>query len=280
MRSRCAATVTLLLALGIAVLLAGVQPAGAHTPQDAFLDEIGFDQRLGEQVPLDAAFRDDAGRPVRLGDLLQGKPAVLVMLYYKCTMLCPLLLDGLVRALKPITFDAGKEFNVIAVSINPRETPTVAANRKELYVERYGRPGAPAGFRFLTGEEPAIRALAKSVGFRYREEKNRQDEFSHAAGIVLLTPQGKVARYYYGVEFSPRDLRLGLVEASHGTIGSPVDQVLLLCYHYDPTTGKYGIVILNVIRLAGFATVVCLGSFIVVMMRRDRRSAAGAGPGG
>jgi protein SCO1/2 len=179
--------------------------------------------------------------------------------------------------LKPITsLTAGKDFRVIVVSINPKETPLLAANRKELYVERYGRPGAAAGFHFLTGEEPAIRTLAKTIGFRYRVEK-RRDEFSHAAGIVLLTPEGKIARYYYGMDFSPKDLQLALVEASKNAVGTIVDQVLLLCYHYDPTTGTYGVAILNLLRAAGFATVLCLGSFIVAMLRRDRRAAPGPG---
>lgn len=251
-------------------------PAAGHTRQDVALEEIGFDQQLGGQVPLDLPFTDDTGRGVRLGELLQGKPAVLVMLYYKCTMLCPLMLDGLVRVLRPLSLEAGKDFSVVVVSINPRETPLLAANKKELIVERYGRPGAEAGFRFLTGEEPAIRALARAVGFRYQEGA-RRDDFAHAAGIMLLTPQGQVARYFYGMDFSPRDVRLGLIEAAGNTIGSPVDQVLLLCYHYDPTTGKYGVAVMNVLRLAGSATVLLLGGFILVMVRRDRRRTPGGG---
>jgi protein SCO1/2 len=268
------------LCLGLALLSAGL-PAAAHTDtkQEAVLEEVGFDQRLGEQVPLELPFTDDRGRPVTLGALLGKKPAVLVMLYYKCTMLCPLILDGMVRVLKPITLSAGTDYQVIVVSVNPRETPLLAANKKELYVDRYGRPGAADAFHFLTGEEPAIRALAQAVGFRYRVEK-RRDEFAHASGLLLLTPQGKVARYYYGVEFSPRDIRLGLVEAAHNTIGSPIDQVLLLCYHYDPTTGTYGVAVMNLLRVAGFATVLCLGSFIALMLRRERRAAPGHGEGG
>jgi len=277
MMPRRTATATLAIALSVAALLAGSMPAAAHTAKETFLEEIGFDQRLGEQVPVDLAFVDDESRPVRIGALLKDRPAILVMLYYKCTMLCPLMLDGVVRALKPITsLTAGKDFRVIVVSINPKETPLLAANRKELYVERYGRPGAAAGFHFLTGEESAIRTLAKTIGFRYRVEK-RRDEFSHAAGIVLLTPEGKIARYYYGMDFSPKDLQLALVEASKNTVGTIVDQILLLCYHYDPTTGTYGVAILNLLRAAGFATVLCLGSFIMVMLRRDRRAAPGPG---
>jgi protein SCO1/2 len=280
MRGQRTAAAVCALLLGIAAILAGV-PAAAHSRQDPFPADVGFDQRLGEPVDLTLPFVSDEGRPVRIGELLRNKPAILVMLYYKCTMLCPLMLDGLLRSLKPIaTLSAGKDYQVIVVSINPRERPSLAANRKELYVERYDRPGAAAGFHFLTGEEPAIRALATTVGFRYREEQKRKDEFSHAAGIVLLTPQGKVARYYYGMDFPPKELQLALVEASHNTIGTLVDQVLLLCYHYDPTTGKYGVAIMNLLRVAGFATVLCLGSFVVLMLRREHRAAPGAGEGG
>jgi protein SCO1/2 len=280
MRPPRAASGLLAALLGTVAILAGAAPAAAHSAEGAFLEEIGFDQRLGEQVPADLAFVNDEGRPVRVGELFRGRPAILVMLYYKCTMLCPLMLDGLVRSLKPIrTLSAGKDFQVIVVSINPREQPSLAANRKELYVERYDRPGAAAGFHFLTGEEPAIRALAKTVGFRYRQEPKRKDEFSHAAGIVLLTPQGTVARYYYGMDFPPNELQLALVEASHNTIGTLADQVLLLCYHYDPTTGTYGVAIMNLLRVAGFATVLTLGAYVAVMLRRERRPAPDAGEG-
>jgi len=200
----------------------------------------------------------------------------MLITYYNCTMLCPLLLDGLVRSLRPITFDVGKEFGVLILSINPRETPAIAASRKELYVQRYGRPGAADGWHFLTGKEDAIRQLTQAVGFRYVYDK-KQDECAHAAGILILTPEGKAARYLYGFEFSPRDLRLALVEAAENAIGSPVDQLLLYCYHYDPLTGKYGVVIMNVVRLAGSATVLALGGFLLVMFRRDRRAGRDAG---
>ena len=236
------------------------------------LQQIGFDQKLGAQLPLDLAFTDDSGKTVRLDAYFGQKPVVMLITYYNCTMLCPLLLDGLVRALRPLSFDIGKEFNVLTVSINPREGPAIAAQRKELYIQRYGRHGAEEGWHFLTGQEPSIRRLAQAVGFRYVYDA-KKDEYAHAEGILLLTPEGRVSRYLYGVEFSPRDLRLGLVEAAANTIGSPVDQLLLYCYHYDPLTGKYGLIIMNVIRVAGFATVLMLGSFMVVMFRRDRRAA-------
>lgn len=278
--TRRLAAAALAALLGLASLLGGAAPASAHTVEQAFLEEIGFDQRLGAEVPLDLPFRSSEGRPVTIGGLLGDKPAILVMLYYKCTMLCPLILESVVRALTPIGFDAGREFNLVVVSINPRETPSLAANRKALYVERYGRPGAADGFHFLTGEEPAIRALAAAVGLRYREEPKRKDEFSHAAGLVLLTPQGRVARYFYGLDYHSRDVRLGLIEAAGNTIGSRADQVLLFCMHYDPTTGRYGVAIMRLLQVAGFATVLCLGSFIAVMLRREHRAAAGAGKDG
>ena len=196
----------------------------------------------------------------------------MLITYYNCTMLCPLLLDGLVRALRPLSFDIGKQFSVLTVSINPREGPVIASQRKQLYIQRYGRRGAEDGWHFLTGQEPSIRRLAQTVGFRYAYD-TKKDEYAHAEGILLFTPEGRVSRYFYGVEFSPRDLRLGLVEAAANTIGSPVDQLLLYCYHYDPLTGKYGLIIMNVLRVAGFATVLMLGSFILIMFRRDRRAA-------
>ena len=278
--NRRSVIVTLAVAVGFRVLLAA--PAIAHTgnepysKDEAFLKEIGFDQKLGAQLPLDLTFADDTGKTVRLGEYFGQKPVVMLLTYYNCTMLCPLLLDGLVRALRPISFDIGKQFAVLTVSINPRETPAIAASRKELYIQRYGRPGAERGWHFLTGKADAIAALTRVVGFRYVYDKQK-DEYAHAEGILLFTPEGKVSRYLYGVEFSPRDLRLGLVEAAANTIGSPVDQLLLYCYHYDPMTGKYGLIIMNVIRVAGFATVLILGSFMLVMFRRDRRDAVRPG---
>ena len=268
------AALAVAVALGHALLVPAVAHTGnaPYTKDEDFLKEIGFDQKLGAQLPLDLAFTDDSGKTVRLDAYFGQKPVVMLITYYNCTMLCPLLLDGLVRALRPLSFDIGKEFNVLTVSINPREGPAIAAQRKELYIQRYGRHGAEEGWHFLTGQEPSIRRLAQAVGFRYVYDA-KKDEYAHAEGILLLTPEGRVSRYLYGVEFSPRDLRLGLVEAAANTIGSPVDQLLLYCYHYDPLTGKYGLIIMNVIRVAGFATVLMLGSFMVVMFRRDRRAA-------
>jgi protein SCO1/2 len=267
-------------ALGLQLLLA--VPAFAHTGKEPytkdedFLKEIGFDQKLGAQLPLDITFTDDTGKTVRLGEYFGQKPVIMLITYYNCTMLCPLLLDGLVRTLRPVGFDMGKDFTVLTLSINPRETFSIAASRKALYVQRYGRPGAERGWHFLTGKADAIAALTHAVGFRYVYDK-KKDEYAHAEGIIILTPEGKAARYLYGVEFSPRDMRLALIEAGNNTIGTPVDQLLLYCYHYDPLTGKYGVIIMNVLRLAGSATALALGTFMVVMFRRDRRKAAADG---
>lgn len=263
---------------GVVALLLLAGPAWAHTAgatQPGVPPDVSFDQRLGATVPLDGTFRSDDDQATTLRAAMAGRPAVLVMLYYKCTMLCPLLLDGMVRGLRELSFTAGREYQVIAVSINPKETPAIAAAKKRETLQRYSRPGAERGWSFLTGDEAAIRPLADAVGFRYAYDA-RHDEYAHPAGLVLLTADGRVARYFYGVEFPERDLRLGLVEAAQNRIGSPIDKVLLLCYHYDPLTGKYGLVIMNVIRLAGSATVVVLGSFVAVMLRRDRRSRAAA----
>ncbi len=233
------------------------------------LKQVGFDQRLNQQVPLDLTFRDEAGQAVRLGSYFGQKPVILSLVYYHCTTLCPLILDGLVKSLEGISFDLGKQFNIVTVSIDPREGPAEAAAKKAQYVPRYARPGAEAGWHFLTGEEPAIQQLTKAAGFRYAYDA-KTDEYAHPAGIVILTPQGRISRYFYGIDFSARDLRLGLIEADAGKIGNPIDQVLLYCYHYDPATGKYGLIVMNAIRLAGVATVLLLGVFIAVMLWRER----------
>jgi protein SCO1/2 len=244
--------------------------AGSQSPT-AVLDRIGIDQRLGAELPLELGFRDESGRAIRLGDLVKDKPVVLSLVYYECPMLCTEVLNGLLRSLRALSFDVGREFEVITVSFDPAETPELARARKKEYLARYDRPGAASGWHFLTGEEESIGALTRAVGFRYLYLPER-DEFAHASGIMLLTPAGRVSRYFYGIDYATRDLRLGLVEASSHRIGSAVDQILLYCFHYDPTTGKYGVVILNVLRLAGLATVAALGSFMWVSHRRERRA--------
>jgi protein SCO1/2 len=233
--------------------------------------DIGIVQHLNQQVPLDLTFRDDTGKKVQLADLMNnGRPVILSLVYYECPMLCTQVLNGLLRSMRVMSFDVGTEFDVITVSIDPGETSALARAKKNEYVGRYRREGAAAGWHFLTGEADQIERLAETVGFRY-EYDEETDMYVHASGVMLLTPEGRLARYFYGIEYSPKDMRLGLVEASENRIGSPVDQVLLLCFQYDPTTGKYGLVIMNSIRLAGGATVVLLVLLIVGMIRRDRR---------
>lgn len=269
---RRARTIRAWLGIVPALLLAGTGTAPAQSPgqEEAILKQVAFEQHLNEQVPLDLPFRDEAGQPVQLGTYFGTKPVILALVYYECPMLCTLTLNGLVSALKVLSFDVGNQFEVVTVSFNPSETPALAAAKKHTYLQRYGRDGAAAGWHFLTGDEPAIKRLAQAVGFRY-VYLPQQRQFAHAAGIMVLTPRGKIARYFYGVEFAPRDLRLGLVEASNEKIGSPVDQLLLYCFHYDPVTGKYGAVIMNVLRLGGVVTILALGGFMTIMLRRERR---------
>ncbi|GBD24913.1 hypothetical protein HRbin30_00227 [bacterium HR30] len=270
------------LVVFLGLLMAGAANAvrlpsstGEGTQSVPLLQQVDFEQRLGTQVPLELTFRDETGQPVRLGDYFQGKPVILTLSYYECPMLCTLVLNGLVSALRALRFDLGKEFVAINVSFNPRESAELAAAKKATYLKEYRRPGAEAGWHFLTGDEASIRALTEAVGFRYAWDEKYQ-QYAHATGLVVLTPGGRIARYFYGVEFSPRDLRFGLIEAADGKIGSPVDKVLLYCFHYDPATGRYSAIALNSIRIGGVITLVALVTFIVVMVRRERHSAAAA----
>ncbi len=239
-------------------------PANVRPPG---LKNVGIEQHLDEQIPPDLAFRDESGKPVRLGDYFGKKPMILNLVYYKCPMLCGEVLSGLVSSMKILKFDAGKEYDVLTVSFDPKETPEIAATSKAEYLKRYGRLGAANGWHFLTGSQESIDALTKAAGFQYQyDEKTKQ--FAHATAIAVLTPSGKIAQYYYGVEFAPKDLRLGLVQASQNKIGTVVDQVLLYCYHYDPATGKYGAVITRILQLSGAATILVLGVFMTVLIRR------------
>jgi protein SCO1 len=252
-------------------------PAGAHHgaqhPLPALLRDIGFEQRLGESIGLDLGFRDETGNPVRLGDYFGTKPVILTLAYYECPMLCGVVLDGLAQSLRALSLDIGEQFVVVTVSFDHRETPAHAAAKKAQSLRSYARPRAAEGWHFLTGDAASIWQLTEAVGFRYAYDAE-SGQFAHAAGLVVLTPQGKIARYLYGIEFAPKDLRLALVEASAGQIGSPVDQLLLFCYRYDPTTGQYGLIIMNVLRLAGLITVAALAGFMTVMFRRERRTIA------
>lgn len=257
-----------------ALALAGIRPARAHDlradTRPAALREVAFDQRVNEQVPLDLVFHDEEGRSVRLGEYFGKQPAILVLVYFRCRDLCPLLLDGVVRTLRAMSFSAGHQYHLLVVSFDPRDTAAIAAARKEELAQRYGRPGGETDWHFLTGEDAAIRSLTRAVGFHYTYDAST-GQYGHAAGLVVLTPAGKIYRYMYGIEFSPRDLRLSLVEASGNKVGSVIDQVLLFCYHYDPATGKYSLLVMKVLRLAGLATVGGLATFIITMWRRDRR---------
>lgn len=262
-----------LLALCL-LALGGALPVGAQPiPPDDPLNQVGFDQRLNAQVPLDLTFRDEQGAAVRLGDYMGGKPAILVLAYYECPNLCTLVLTKLVETMRGLAFDVGDQFEVITVSIDPRDTPAVAAAKKATYLERYGRPGAGGGWHFLTGEESSIGPLAQAIGFRYAYDA-RQNQYAHPVGIMVLTPRGTLSRYFYNLDYSPQDLRLGLVEASEGKIGSPVDQFLLRCYDYDPVTGQYTLAIMTIVRVVGVVSVALLGLVVLWLRRRERRAPA------
>lgn len=254
-------------------------PVRAQDSPRQLLDEIGIDQRLDAQVPLELTFRNEAGKEIALGDYFGDKPVILNLVYFKCPMLCNLTLDGMIRTLRTLQFDVGKEFTIVTVSFDSREGPGLASEKKESCLTRYGRPGAAAGWHFLTGDEATIRRLTQSVGFRYAWDEAR-GQYAHAAGLIILTPQGRVSRYLNGVEFAARDLRLGLVEASANRIGTATDQVLLYCYHYDPSRGKYSLAICNALRLGGVLTMLGLAGGIGMLVLRERRSRRnGHGPG-
>ena len=234
------------------------------------LEGVGFDQNLGAPLPLDARFVDDHGRPVALGDYFDGRPVLLALVYYECPMLCNLVTAGVVSSLKAVKHTVGEEFDVVVVSIDPEETPAMAAQAKERAVARYARDGSAPGWHFLTGDQSEITRLADAVGFRYAYDEET-DEYAHASGIVLATPDGHAGRYLFGTEYAPRDVQLGLVEASQGGIGSAVDQVMLFCYKYDPQLGRYSAAVFKLVRLGGVLTLLLLGGTIFVYLRRERR---------
>src|SRR5579859_2270494 len=240
-------------------------PANVRPPH---LQNVGIEQHLDAQVPADLSFTDDTGRPVKLGDYFGTKPLILNLVYYNCTMLCGEALAGLSASMKMVKFDVGNQFDVITVSFNPQETPEIAAAKKQDYLKRYGRPGAASGWHFLTGPAESINALTKAVGFQYQYDP-RINQYAHATAIMVLTPQGRISRYFYGVDYPPKDLRMGLVEASQGKIGNAVDAVLLYCYHYNPESGKYGAMVGNILRLAAAATIHLLGGLLFILWRLD-----------
>ncbi len=243
-------------------------PRGTMQPPPNILKHVGIDQHLDAQLPLDLKFRDEVGREARLGDYFGKRPVVLSMVYYECPMLCGEVLNGEASVFSILKFDIGKEYDVVTVSFDPTEGPDLARGKKRTYVDRYGRSGAEEGWHFLTGPQESITALTHAVGFNYAwDEETKQ--FAHAAAIMVVKPDGKISQYFYGVEYSPKDLRFGIVQASQGKVGNLVDQVLLYCYHYDPRTGKYGAVVSRVLKLAGAVTVLILGGFLIIMFRLE-----------
>lgn len=255
--------------------LYGARPQGGAVSSGLpkALQEVGIDQKLNHQLPLDLVFRNENGEPVKLGDYFGKKPVVLSLVYYECPMLCTQVLNGMVSSFKVLSFKAGDEFDVVTVSFDPRETSALASAKKKTYVgylPEAKRSAATSGWHFLTGDSENIKQLTEAVGFNYQFDE-ATNQFAHASAIMIATPEGKLARYFYGIEYAPKDLRLGLVEASQNKIGSPVDRLLLYCYHYDPATGKYGAVVMNMIRLGGIATLFGMVALFFAMRRRNAR---------
>lgn len=255
----------------------GMQQMGPTAEQQpSMLQHVTIAQRLNQQIPLNLQFRDETGKTVQLGDYFGRRPVILSLVYYQCKILCPEEMDGLVSALEMVRFNPGRDFNVVFVSIDPTETPAMAAKEKALYVKRYGRPGTENGWHFLTGQEPQIEKLAAAVGFGYVKVQGpdgKLSQYAHASSVELLTPQGRLSQYYLGVEFSPRDLDLGLVESSQGAIGSPVDDLLTYCYRYDPALNRHSLIVSRIVQAACLLTMLLLGGFMIVNFRRDVREA-------
>ena len=254
---------------------AGVPPASA---MPELLQDVGLDQRLNAQLPLNLVFKDEQGRTVRLGNYFGKRPVILVLAYYECPMLCTQVLNGLASAIGVLKFSVGQEYEIVTVSFDPRDTPEKARAKKATYIERYKRPGAEAGWHFLTGSSREISALTRAVGFRYAYNASA-DQFAHASGIMVATPEGRLSHYFYGIEYWPRDLRLALIEAADRKIGSPVDSVVLYCFHYDPASGKYSLAVMTLVRTAGVLTLVVGVAAIVWMRRHERYGVAAARAG-
>jgi protein SCO1/2 len=234
------------------------------------VEQVSLDQHLGAELPLDAMLVDEQGQTVRLGDYFHGKPVIVNFVYFRCPMLCTQVLNGLLTSSQGLPLELARDYEIVSISIDPNDTPAMAAAKKERYVEKYRRSGGDAGWHFLTADEATIAKLTEIAGFRYAYDA-KTDQFAHASGIIVATPEGRLARYLYGIDYPPTDLRLALVEASEGKIGSLVDQFLLLCYHYDPQTGRYGLVIARLIQGSGILTATCLGGFLIAMYRKERR---------
>jgi protein SCO1/2 len=264
----------------IAALIAAAMPASAQdllnmkgTDRPNPLKDIGIEQKLDAQVPLDLPFRDDSGRDVKLGDYFGKRPVVLALVYYSCPMLCTQILNGMVSSLRVVSFNPGEDFDVVAVSFDAREKAPLALEKKQAMLKQYGRPETAKGWHFLTGDLASIKALTQSVGFHYAYDAHT-NQFAHASAIMVLTPEGKMSKYYYGIEYSPKDVRLGLIEAAQNKIGTPVDQILLFCYHWDPSTGKYTPIAIGGLRIAAGATLLLIGGFFFVNFRREARERA------
>lgn len=237
------------------------------------LKEVGIEQKLGEQIPFDAEFKNENGQMIKLGEYFgKERPVILALVYYECPMLCNEVLNGLTGSLKGISFDAGKEFDVVAISFDARENdkPDLAKNKKESYLKRYGRENTANGFHFLTGTQSEIDKIANAVGFSYKWDE-KSEQFAHAGGIMVVTPDGKLARYFYGIDYSPKDLKFGIMEAGEGKIGNPAEQLYLYCFHYDPATGSYGLAILKVMRIAAFFTILAIGGMLFVFWRYKKK---------
>jgi len=262
-----AAAAFLSLASGATAQLAS-DPMQSVGVRPELLKQVGIDQKLNQSIPLNLTFRDENGQTVELAQFFGQKPVILTLVYYNCPMLCTQVLNGVESGLKELPTDIGKQFDVVTISIDPTESHVLAKVKQEMYVGMYGRPGAAQGWHFLTGDEPQIKQLADALGFRYAYDPDTK-QFAHTSAIMLLTPEGKISRYFYGIQYPSRELRLGLVEASEGKIGTPVDQVLLFCYHYDPATGKYGLLISHVIQAGGALTVLILGIAMLILFRGE-----------
>jgi protein SCO1/2 len=253
----------------VAALVLAPLPIASAAPGPSVLKDVGIDQKLDVQVPADLMFHDEDGRDVRLGDYFGKRPIVLALVYYKCPMLCTMVLNDLTKSMNSMKMNCGEQFDVLTVSFDPNETPTLAAEKKRQYIRAYRRPHAEEGWHFLTGSQASIESLTRTVGFRYAWDPKYQ-QYAHASGLILLTPEGKTSRYFYGIDYAPSDLELSLAEASHGKVTSVGDQILLFCFHYDPTTGRYSLMVSRLIAAGGVLTVLSLGSYMLLMFHRDR----------
>ncbi len=259
------------------IAFGGVSANAQQTNMPAILNRVGITQNLNARIPPDLMFRDESGKSVRIGDFFRQKPVVLSLVYFDCPALCTEVLNGELRTMKAISLDLGKDFEAVTVSFEPKDTPALAKAKRDVYLGQYDRPGATDHWHFLTGDQQSIDALTDAVGFRYTYDSSIR-QYAHAAAILVLTPDGRIDRYFYGVVYPARDVRLGLVEASEGKIGTVTDHALLYCYQYDPMTGKYGVVVMNVLRAAGGLTVLILGIFMTLMFLRERKRPAGISP--